>query len=327
MNKKVFLIVISLMCLYLNVNAASETNYVSRSLCGNFEVADANANGTLTKVNCYGDFNSAKNAVKSTSNTNRVVLARINNKTRIIYANYGIVDFSYNPSRTSDIFESSSLTTRQYTYLSTLDVSKATDGAFIDTEYSSAKGVYAAKVKFSGFTGWINSNEIEIVPLTWVTQTSYYTVNSDITHVFVNRPQITPDGSSSRTIGPKPTMLSTGTYYSYDGHYFYTNRTNMLKDYKNGNYNNSVNKNNPYYNYYMYLSNHTKTNYSSTNIDEYIRNVLGYKEDAYGKSAFANTSRLYGNGQFFYNAQQLYGANALLALSLSRNETGMVHQI
>ena len=322
MKKRLLIISIFIMSIFINVHATSETNYASRSICGNFEVADATTNGTLTKVNCYDNFNSAKNAVKETTNTNRVVLTRINNKTRIIYANYGIVDFSYNPEYLSNVYESSTLTTRQYTYLSTLDTSKATDAAFIDTEYSTSKGVYAAKVKFSGFTGWINSNEIEIVPLTWVTQTSYYTVNSEITHTFVNRPQITPNGSSSRTIGPKPSMLSSGTYYSYDGHYFYNDRVTMLKDYKNNNYNNSVNKNNPYYNYYMYLSNHTKTNYSSQNIDEYIRNVLGYKEDAYGKKASSNTSRLYGNGQFFYNAQQLYGANALLSLSLSRNETG-----
>ncbi|MBQ6477579.1 MAG: DUF5011 domain-containing protein [Bacilli bacterium] len=320
--KKLLLIAILIMSITINVKATSETNYSSRSVCSTFEVADATSSGGLTKVNCYTDFNTAKNAVKATTNTNRVILTKVGSKTRIIYANYGIVDFSYNPARTSNLYEASSLDTRQYTYLDTLDTSMATDGAFIDTAYSSSKKVYAAKVKFSGFTGWINTNEIEIVPLTWVKQTSYYTINSDIVHNFVNRPQMSPSGSSSRTIGPKPTMLSTGTYYSYDGHYFYTNRTNMLKDYKAGNYNNSVNKSNPYYNYYMYLSNHTKTNYSSINIDEYIRNVLGYTMDAYGKKAESKTSRLYGNGQFFYNAQQLHGANALLALSLSRNETG-----
>ena len=232
-NKKMILIFILIIGIYINVHATSETDYASRSLCGTFEVADATSNGTLTKVNCYNDFNSAKNAVKATTNTNRVVLTRINNKTRIIYANYGIVDFSYSQVYTSYVYESSTLATRQYTYLNTLDTSKGTDGAYIDTEYSSSKGVYAAKVKFSGFTGWISIEDVEIVPLTWVTQTSYYTVNSEITHVYVNRPQITPNGTASRTLGPKPTMLPTGTLYSYDGHYFYSDRTTMLKDYKN----------------------------------------------------------------------------------------------
>ena len=84
----------------------------------------------------------------------------------------------------------------------------------------------------------------------------------------------------------------------------------------------SINKNNPYYNYYMYLSNHTKTAYSSTNIDEYIRNNMGYKENVYGNAASQGTSRLYGMGTFFYYAQEKYGVNAILSLSLSRNETG-----
>ena len=35
----------------------------------------------------------------------------------------------------------------------------------------------------------------------------------------------------------------------------------------------------------------------------------------------SGASRLYGKGQFFYYVQEKYGANAVLALSLSRNET------
>ena len=59
---------------------------------------------------------------------------------------------------------------------------------------------------------------------------------------------------------------------------------------ENGNYNNSVNKSNAYYNYYMYLSNHTKTNYSSINIDEYIRNNLGIKQGEIYSKIFDNLS-------------------------------------
>ena len=48
----------------------------------------------------------------------------------------------------------------------------------------------------------------------------------------------------------------------------------MIDDYKNNNYNNAVNKNVPYYNYYQYLPNHSKTNYSAANINKYIRDEL-----------------------------------------------------
>ena len=70
-------------------------------------------------------------------------------------------------------------------------------------------------------------------------------------------------------------MLSPGNYYSYDSHYFYKDLKTLIKDYKKGNYNNSINKNKPYYNYYMYLSNHTKTAYSSINIDEWKKVIYG----------------------------------------------------
>ena len=117
-------------------------------------------------------------------------------------------------------------------------------------------------------------------------------------------------------------MLSEGKYYSYDGHYFYKTLVALIKDYRANNRNNSVNKDNPYYNYYMYLSNHSRTSYSSANIDEYIRNNMGITQDSYGKASRNGNSRLYGKGQFFYYAQEKYGVNAILSLSLSRNETG-----
>ena len=53
MNKKILLFIsIFIMSIFINVHATSETNYASKSLCGNFEVADATSSGTLTKVSC-----------------------------------------------------------------------------------------------------------------------------------------------------------------------------------------------------------------------------------------------------------------------------------
>ena len=178
-------------------------------------------------------------------------------------------------------------------------------------------------LKINGYTGWVRLGNIEIVPLVWVKSSSSYTIsNESIRHNYVTKIQNTYSGSSGNTIGPKPTMLNTGTYYSYDGHYFYTTREQMISDYKNGIYTNSVNKDKPYYNYYQFLPQHTRTTYSSINIDEYIRLQLGYTKDVYGTKKSDGASRLYGKGAFFYNAQELYGSNALLALGVSRNETG-----
>ena len=49
---------------------------------------------------------------------------------------------------------------------------------------------------------------------------------------------------------------------------------------------------------------------------------MGFWTDVYGHKAGDGASRLYGSGTFFYYAQEVYGVNAILSLSLSRNETG-----
>ena len=305
-----------------NVYAFDSNNYKNRNICGNYEVAGFHEDGVIDTVGCYSNFGAARNAMTSNGAKDLAIMVKHNGETKIIDANVGLLDLSVNPE-TLTYFYINPESKSAYTYMDTGSLYGGVDGAHMDTTWSNAHDSWMVKVKTGNFTGWIKSSTYEIVPITWIKSTSSYTItNSDIRHNYVAKIQNTYNGSSGRTIGPKPTMLNTGTYYSFDGHYFYTNLETMIKDYKNGNYNNSVNKNNPYYNYYMYLSNHTKTVYSSINIDEYIRNNLGYKENVYGNAANGSNSRLYGSGTFFYYAQEKYGVNAILSLSLSRNETG-----
>ena len=305
-----------------NVYAFDSNNYKNRNICGNYEVAGFHEDGVIDTVGCYSNFGAARNAMTSNGAKDLAIMVKHNGETKIIDANVGLLDLSVNPE-TLTYFYTNPESKSAYTYMDTGSLYGGVDGAHMDTTWSNAHDNWMVKVKTGNFTGWITAPTFEIVPITWVKSISSYTVtNSDIRHNYVAKIQNYYNGSSGRTIGPKPTMLNTGTYYSFDGHYFYTNLETMIKDYKNGNFNNSVNKNKPYYNYYMYLSNHTKTAYSSINIDEYIRNNLGYKENVYGNAANGSNSRLYGSGTFFYYAQEKYGVNAILSLSLSRNETG-----
>jgi len=306
-----------------NVYAFSANDYKYRDLCDTYEVAGFHSDGYIDKVACFNNYDEAKNFMKDNGADDLAILNKVNGETKIIDANVALLDLSVNPETLTYFYTNNELTSSAYTYMDTGSLYGGVDGAHIETSYSNTYGTWTAKVRIGNFTGWIKSSAYEIVPITWVKSASTYTVtNDEIRHNYVAKIQNDYYGSAGRTIGPKPEMLSAGTYYSYDGHYFYKDLRALIKDYKNNNYVNSVNKNNPYYNYYMYLSNHTKTTYSSVNIDEYIRNNLGYKENVYGNSASANTSRLYGSGTFFYYAQEKYGVNAILSLSLSRNETG-----
>ena len=326
MKKKLLLLSIFILGIILypkDTYAFSSTNYENKSLCGNFEVAGMHTDGVIDPVGCFDTFEEARSFMKNNGADDLVVFGRVAGKTKILDANLALVDLSVNPETLTYFYTNSELTGSSYTYMDTGSLYGGVDGAYLDAAYSSSQNVFVAKVKIGNFTGWIRQSTYEIVPLTWVKSSSSYTVtNEDIKHNYVNKIQETYTGSRGSIIGPKPTMLSTGTYYSYDGKYFYKDRKTMLQDYKNGNYNNAVNKNNAYYNYYMYLSNHTRTSYSSQNIDEYIRNNMGYYRDAFGNASATGASRLYGKGVFYYYAQEKYGVNALLSLSLSRNETG-----
>lgn len=323
--KKIFNIILLVFSIFifnsLKVNAFSSLDYENRTLCGYYEVAAFNEDGTIEQISCHNYFEEAKAKMFENGNDNVGIMTLVDGKVKLLDVNVGLLDLSVNPTTLTYFYRTSDMNTYRYTYMDTGSLYGGVDAALLDTVYST-KNVWSAKVRIANSDCWISQEAYEVVPLTWVKSTSSYTVTKDyIRHNYVAKIQETYTGSAGSTIGPKPTMLEPGTYYSYDGHYFYTDLKTMIKDYKNNTYENSVNKDKPYYNYYMYLSNHTRTTYSSLNIDEYIRNNMGITQDAFGNATANGSSRLYGKGQFFYHAQEKYGVNAILSLSLSRNET------
>lgn len=306
---------------YKNVYAFDSSSYRNRELCGNYEVAGFHVDGVIDQVSCHDRYEDAQDAMRKNGAVDLAILTKVNGKTKIVDANVGFLDLTVNPEQLT-YFYTHPESNNAYTYMACGNSYGGVDGALMSAGYSNAHG-WVGQVRIGDFTGWIEANTFEIVPITWIKSLSYYEVSDNgIKHIYVSKIQNPYSSTYGNVIGPKPEMLEKGNYYSYDGHYFYKDAAVMIKDYKAGNYSNAVNKDNPYYNYYMYLSNHTKTSYSSINIDEYIRNNLGYKKNVYGNSASPNTSRLYGMGTFFYHAQEKYGVNAVLSLSLSRNETG-----
>ena len=325
MKKRLLLMttfILTIFCFNIKeVDAYSVDNYSNRNLCAAYELAGFHSDGTIAQVGCYASYEEAKNAMVTNGAEDLAIMTMVNGKVKIIDANVALLDLSVNPETLTYFYENAGDNNRTYTYMDTGSLYGGVDGAHIETVYNNYG--WNVKVKIGNFTGWIRQTTYEIVPITWVKSSSSYTVTSSyIKHNYVNKIQETYTGTRGSVIGPKPSMLDAGTYYSYDGHYFYKDIKTMIKDYKAGNFNNSVNKDKEYFNYYMYLSNHTRTNYSSINIDKYIRENLGYTGDVYGSTAGGGRSKLYGMGTFFYHAQEAGGANALLSLSLSRNETG-----
>ncbi|MBR4619218.1 MAG: DUF5011 domain-containing protein [Bacilli bacterium] len=334
--KKKYCMVIFVLSLFIfpfGVDALTSSEIAGRNVCGSYEVAIAiekragdPSSTSFQHVNCYGSYNEAVNAMNSNSNRDTVVLERRNGVTKIVNAKYALVDLTlkgnsvvyYYPTASSSSYNN---------YMVTSSSTGAVDGAFLDFDLSTRR----AKVKVAGYTGWVGEGAYNIVPIVWVYSIGYYrSTNNEFKHFFAKNITNTGGSGYGIAISRLPSGLSNGVnYFSYDGHYFYTDQYKMVGDYKNGNYNNAANMNNPFYNYYQYLPNHSKTNYSAANINKYIREGLGFTHTVFGntlniKGSFDTSvvSKLYGMGTYFIYAQEQYGANAILSLGLNRNESG-----
>ena len=196
------------------------------------------------------------------------------------------------------------------------------------TEYSTGKsgyinGTYGADAAYlgttgnyyifmmSGVIGKVKSSDVTLVALSNVKSYSYYYVSGEKLYH-----RITGNLSQSKYVsnlryGKAPSYLSQGTnYFSYDGHYFYTNYTTMISDYTSDSRAHSVNSNNPYFNYYQYLPLRSTTSYSASDLNSTINGKI------------SSTSKLKDLGNDFVNNQNTYGVNALLMDSIAINESG-----
>lgn len=290
-----------------NVKALQPSEIETRKECPVIELAEAKTDGSLIKIECYETYQDAKNIMNTTENDNLVIIE----SGMIIDAKYAVIDYDINyPSGHKgyiDIYTTSNGNTIS-TYIrgGTPD-----EAAMIDYDYTSKR----VKIKVAGLTGWINKYDdtlklYDIIPISWATSLQSYTVTSEnIQHNFPGN-VYGSKGTSTLKIDKKPEMLEVGTYYSYDGNYFYTSIKTLLQDYKNGNYEQSVNKDKPYYNYYQYVSFRTKTNHELENIDLYLLNRT------------SDTSKMRSTATYFINAQNTYGVNAVLMMAIGMNESG-----
>ncbi len=205
------------------------------------------------------------------------------------------------------------------------------DGAYLDT----SKNGKEVKFKISGIVGWAKMDDVTIFPQQLLPgrTTKYKVINNELFHQ-IKQNFNTDYYGSLINLGPAPTYLEDGKeYYSYDGHYFYNDDSlwMMLDDYKNNNYNQSINVNDPYYNYYQYVSHRTITNYDETSFNNYLKDVLhidnnikSYMDlDKNSADDTLTNSQLHNQAFSFFQYQYQYGANALMMLSLSWNETAL----
>lgn len=295
------------------VDALQESEMLSRAVCPNFEVAIANPDGSLTNMACFGTYEESVSYMNSSADDDLVILERANNETRLIDAKYAIAYVSKgNNQSTINLYKTVS-TSYAWTYVVGGPDYASSDAAFMGIDYDSKK----AHIMISGFDGYVNKYDsgvraYEVIPLNWIVSTNYYKVTDSEIYHYLTYNVSASNRYTGYALGPKPSMLSPGDYYSYDGNYFYTDLKVMLDDYRAGVRTNAVNANAPYYNYYQYLPIHTRSTYGMTELDQFINNRF----DSY------DFSYMYGLGYSFFYAQEEYGMNALINAALATHESG-----
>ena len=173
-------------------------------------------------------------------------------------------------------------------------------------------GTYGGRVRFmlSGVIGEVAIGEVALVNFSSARSVSYYAVSGGRLLHYITTNVHNTAYATVLDNGNAPSYLAAGVrYYSYDGHYFYTNYAILQSDAINGNRNRSVNPNDPFYNYFQYLPFRSRTNHSAQTMETRIAQTIN------------RSSVLTGKMGLMLEMQEMYGVNALLALAVAGNES------
>lgn len=194
-----------------------------------------------------------------------------------------------------------------------------TNGAYgADAAYLGTTSDGRIRFMLSGVTGSVNASDVQLVDYDTVADNvSYYQVSGGKLYHYISQ-NLNNAPSSSINNGPAPAYLSESVkYYSYDGHYFYTDYSVMLSDYQTGsNGISAVNAGNPFYNYFQFLNMTTSTAYSGEELNSILNTAMT------NAGIDPGSSKLTGTGNSFVNYQNTYSVNALLSLGIAINESG-----
>jgi len=194
----------------------------------------------------------------------------------------------------------------------------------------------SALVSVNGAKGYTKVNQIQIIPLiyldnnwpydidistgvkTIVPRQAYYSVSNDVKPT-VNGSQTfkqlkivlnyISSSNSTNEISLAPDWLPVGSYYSPDGVVFYYD-VDLTQPVYNGT---TIGR---FYNYYSYTNLRSNSNYTGTELNTY----LTYYQDYYNQNPASST--MTNAGDYFINAQNTYGLNALMIYGMAALESG-----
>ena len=193
-----------------------------------------------------------------------------------------------------------------------------TNGAYgADAAYLGMTSDGKIRFMLSGVTGTVSASDVQLVDYSSVADhVSYYTVSSGKLIHYISQ-DLEKAPTSAVNNGTAPSYLSEGVkYYSYDGHYFYTDYSVMLTDYQSGaDGASAVNAGSPFSNYFQFLDMNLSTGYSGDELDSILNAAMA------NAGVDQDDSKLTGTGNSFVKYQNTYSVNALLSLGIAINES------
>ena len=345
--KKVIVLLISLLVLTMLPKGIVHLEVFANAACPSdkFVLSNINKDKSVSEVGCFDTFEQANNAMKANTTHPDLIITHTASRSpsKIIASNRAIA-MSYAPrwgsgtsnSSTADIWRNSNRS-GDTTY-----ISSHYDMAYYETTaYNPSDGSGTIKIQTSGFVGYIRLIQTDIIPMIYIEEkwpislggqsyNEYYNKLSNQPAIFSRVPQLSEyrvivnqsfnvkeiqhhvfNFSTGRfswyTYGLAPNWLDVGTYYSWDSITFY--KDIQMKD--------AVKVNDQvaqYFNYYQYLPLRSSSNYNGKDLDEYLEKSQGYTSKT--------SSAMYGEGNAFFDAQNVYGVNALLVYALAIHESG-----
>jgi beta-N-acetylglucosaminidase len=281
-----------------------------------YSVELARPNQQFELVGCFDTLEDAKKELNRNAETKVLtpVIRRYDNK--IIDMSSGYVNLGVVPiTEIIGMYESetdrsySTYTNGQFGY----------ESLFVKSEVSEYGRV---KIKLSGKMAWVKFEtgdyHLELVPTSQILDSfediSHYTVfvidgNRELNHKFTHRNIFLNDISAIK-LGFAPSFMEEDEkYYSFDGHYFYDDYLKMFKDAVLETNGNAINEE-PYYNYYQYVTVRSESNYNGDDLDRYYE-YRGLNRD----------SIMDGNGNYFIHAEQTTGINGAMEYAWAAHES------
>ena len=272
----------------------------------NYEVIIIDEQGNEEFYAEYPNFIQAKEAMLEKTDRDKKQNAAVRYHGKWIALGYGVVQFQRNSCTVNTTYRVNNTNTNGY-----LNGCYGNDAAYIDTNEDGTEILF----KQAGVSGWVNTEDVtlhNIYDENDVSSISHYIVeNKELSH------KITTDiakNTYANTLNLGTIDVTNGTYYSYDGHYFYNSYESMIDDYRTETFEYSSNKQ-PFYDYYQYLPHRSISNYTAEDINWYIRNYLGFSS--------TKESLLVNSGEWFIEAQNKYGTNAIMMFCVAMNESDL----